>query len=316
MSDSYQYSDNLAEKQATIAKKAPKHNFENPPPPAWMEKKRRRRGCGCSCGLISLALLGFVFLAGVYFLAPIRTNILLLGIDYTPPENVVGRSDTIIVTTFVPFKPYIGILSIPRDLWVNIPGVGENRINTAHFFAEAQQAGTGPVAVKNTIQQNFGVDVDYFIRMRFDGFREVVNALGGVDIYLSEPMGGYPAGYHHLTGNKALAFTRNRSGSDDFFRMEQGQFLLKAILIQLLKPKNWVKIPSVLISFTNVIDTDLPWWQWPRIILALLRAGPEGLDARIISREMVTPYTTAQGANVLLPNWSVINPVLLELFDQ
>ena len=316
MSDSYQYSDNLAEKQVTIAKKAQKHNFENPPPPAWMEKKRRRRGCGCSCGLISLALLGFVFLAGVYFLAPIRTNILLLGIDYTPPENVVGRSDTIIVTTFVPFKPYIGILSIPRDLWVNIPGVGENRINTAHFFAEAQQAGTGPVAVKNTIQQNFGVDVDYFIRMRFDGFREVVNALGGLDIYLSEPMGGYPAGYHHLTGNKALAFTRNRSGSDDFFRMEQGQFLLKAILIQLLKPKNWVKIPSVLISFTNVINTDLPWWQWPRIILALLRAGPEGLDARIISREMVTPYTTAQGANVLLPNWSVINPVLLELFDQ
>lgn len=316
MSDTYRYSENLAETHSTLARKTINHKFENPPPPEWMEKKRRRRGCGCSCGFLSLAVLGFVFLAGVYLLAPIRTNILLLGIDYTPPENAVGRSDTIILTTFVPLKPYIGMLSIPRDLWVNVPGVGENRINTAHFFAEAQQAGTGPVAVKNTIQQNFGVDVDFYIRMRFDGFREVVNALGGLDIYLSEPMGGYPAGYHHLTGNKALAFTRNRSGSDDFFRMEQGQFLLKAILIQSLNPKNWVKLPSVLMAFTKVIDTDLPLWQWPRIVLALFRAGPEGLDARIISREMVTPYTTSQGANVLLPNWSVINPVLLELFDQ
>ncbi len=316
MSDPYHYSETLAETQATRAQKTPQYKFDNSPPPVWMGKKRRRRGCGCSCGFLFLAVLGFVLLAIVYLIAPIRTNILLLGIDYTPPESVVGRSDTIILTTFVPLKPYIGILSIPRDLWVIVPGVGENRINTAHFFAEAQQAGTGPIALKDTIRQNFGVDVDYYVRMRFEGFREVVNALGGLDIFLPEPMSGYPAGYHHLTGNKALAFARNRSGSDDFFRMEQGQFLLKAILVQLLNPKQWVRLPSVLIAFTKVIDTDIPWWQWPRLALAILRAGPEGLDARIISREMVSPFTTSQGANVLLPNWSAINPVLFELFGQ
>ena len=207
-------------------------------------------------------------------------------------------------------------MSIPRDLWVNVPGIGENRINTAHFFAEADEAGTGPNAVIDTIQMNFGVDVHYYIRMRFEGFREVVNTLGGLDIYLPEPMGGYPAGYHHLTGNKALAFTRNRSGSDDFFRMEQGQFLLKAIFLQLLNPNQWIKLPSVIIAFTKVIDTDIPWWQWPRLTLALFRAGPEGLDARIVTREMVSPYTTSQGAYVLLPNWDAINPVLFDMFGQ
>lgn len=281
-----------------------------------MQKKKRRRGCGCGCSFIFLTALGIALLLGIYFLAPVRTNIVLLGIDYTPPENAVGRSDTIILATFVPFEPYIGLLSIPRDLWVVIPGIGENRINTAHFFAEAGQAGNGPLAVKETIKQNFSVDVDYYVRMRFEGFREVVNALGGLDIYLPEPMAGYPAGYHHLTGNKALAFTRNRSGSDDFFRMEQGQFLLKAIFIQILSPDQWLKIPAVIIAFSQVVDTDIPWWQWPRLALALGRAGPEGLDARTITREMVTPFTTSQGANVLLPNWSVINPVLLDMFGQ
>ncbi|MCK5428292.1 MAG: LCP family protein [Anaerolineales bacterium] len=281
-----------------------------------MRTRKRRRGCGCGFGVLFLSLLGIGLLLGVYLFAPIRTNILLLGIDYAPPDSAVGRSDTIVLTTFVPLKPYVGLLSIPRDLWVFVPGVGENRINTAHFFAEAQQAGSGPLAVEETIQQNFGVDVDYYIRIRFEGFREVVNALGGVDIYLPKPMAGYPAGFHHLTGNKALAFTRHRLGADDFFRMEQGQLLLKAVFTQMISPKKWIQLPSVLMALTRVVDTDIPWWQWPRLSLALLRAGPEGLDARIVSRDMVTPYTTSQGAYVLLPNWAVINPVLFDLFGQ
>ena len=63
--------------------------------------------------------------------------------------------DTIILTTFNPWKPNVGMLSIPRDLWVNIPGVGENRINTAHFFAEANDPGSGPSATMDTIEAEF-----------------------------------------------------------------------------------------------------------------------------------------------------------------
>jgi LCP family protein required for cell wall assembly len=316
MSKIFEYSDPWAETKSTKVNKPTTHSQISPPPPQWMQTRKRRHGCGCGLGVLFLAILVVVLLLGVYLLAPIRTNILLLGIDYTPPGSALGRSDTIIMTTIVPLKPYIGLLSIPRDLWVNVPGLGENRINTAHFFAEVQEAGKGPSAVEETVQQNFGVDVDYYIRIRFEGFREVVNALGGVDIYLTEPIAGYPVGYHHLTGNKALAFTRNRSGSDDFFRMGQGQILLKAVFTQMISPKKWIQLPSVLLEFTRVVDTDIPWWQWPRLILALLRAGPEGLDARIISREMVIPYTTTQGAYVLLPNWTAINPVLNDLFGQ
>lgn len=279
--------------------------------------RKRTRGCGCGCTpFLGGALLGVVFLLAIYFLAPGRTNILLLGIDYTPPENAVGRSDTMVLATINPLKPYVGMLSIPRDLWVNIPGYGENRINTAHFFAEANATGEGPWAALTTVNQNFGVDIDYFLRIRFDGFKDVVNAMGGVDLILPEPMAGYPAGPLHLNGNKALAFARNRSGSDDFFRMQHAQMVMKATLRQMLNPLKWPRLPLVLAAASRSIDTTVPVWLWPRLGLALLRAGPDGIDNRIIDRDMTIPTITQEGANILIPDWAMINPVLMEMFGQ
>jgi LCP family protein required for cell wall assembly len=241
--------------------------------------------------------------------------VLLLGIDYAPAGTVTGRSDTIIISTFVPFEPYVAMVSIPRDLWVQIPGVGENRINTAHFFAESYQPGSGPYGAIATIEYNFEIGIDYYVRVKFDGFREIVSALGGVDIYLDKPMAGYSAGHHHLTGRKALAFARHRLGSDDFYRMEQGQIIMKAVFAEMLAPDNWIKIPGVLLSFVRVVDTNIPWWQWPRLAIALLRLGPDGIDRYIINRDMVTPYTTNGGASVLLPNWDRIYPLFVYVFE-
>jgi LCP family protein required for cell wall assembly len=281
-------------------------------PPQWM--RRRRRTSGCIPLLIIFVFLGLATI--IYLFAPLRTNILLLGIDYTPWYSAVGRSDTIILCSIIPSKPYVGMLSIPRDLWVEIPGIGENRINTAHFFAEAQNTGSGPAAALQTVRQNFGVSVNYFIRVRFDGFKDVVNALGGVDITLDEPAAGYLPGKYHLTGSKALAFARQRLGSDDFFRMQNGQLLMKSIFKQMLNPLKWPRIPAVLVAMARSLDTNLPVWQWPRLLFAVLRAGPDGIDNRTISREMVVPFTTSEGAEVLAPDWNAINPVLLEMFGQ
>lgn len=303
--------DPWAQTRQTHVPPAPLRSRRSPYPRPW------KRSCGCSGCLPFWGLvLGLAILLLAYLLVPVRTNVLLLGIDYTPPENAVGRSDTIILGTVVPLKPYVGLLSIPRDLWVTIPGVGENRINTAHFFAEANQSGSGPYAAMQTVKQNFGIDVSYFVRIRFDGFREMINAMGGVDLNLAEPMAGYPAGPIHLNGNKALAFARQRIGSDDFFRMERGQLVMKAALKGMLNPLRWVRLPAVLLAARRAFNTNLPFWQWPRLGLALLRAGPGGIDSRIIDRDMVTPFTTDQGAMVLLPDWSKINPVLMDMFAQ
>jgi len=252
----------------------------------------------------------------LYLLFPIRTNVLLLGSDRRPAESTAARSDTMILTTVLPLQPYIGMLSIPRDLWVDIPGVGPNRINAAFFLAEAQQAGRGGPAAVETVRSNFGVDVDAYVRLDFSGLVRFVDALGGVDIDLAEPTGGYGAGVHHLDGTQALAFARDRKGSDDFFRMERGQILLRALFRRSLNPVVWPRVPLAVVSLLGAVDTDLPVGEWPRLAFALLRAGPGGIDGRVISRDMVHGFTTNAGAQVLAPDWSRINPVLLEMFGQ
>ena len=150
------------------------------PPPAIerfqpVRVARRRQGTrlsSCSCLLASLLLGGLLVmcLAAVYFLAPFRTNLLVLGIDRVPEGTALGRSDTMILVSVDPLKPTVLMLSIPRDLWVSIPDFGENRINTAHFFAEANQPGSGPSAALQTVEQNFSIQVPYYARVRFDAF--------------------------------------------------------------------------------------------------------------------------------------------------
>ena len=275
---------------------------------------RKRRGVGCCFWIFLIPLIG---LLAVYLLFPARTNILILGLDRAPEGSDVSRTDTNIVLSVIPLQPIVNMLSIPRDLWVTIPGIGENRINTAHFFAEGNQKGSGPYAAIETVKQNFGLTIDYYMRIRFDGFKEIINAMGGITIDLQEPMSGYPAGQTHLDGDQALAFARDRSGSDDFFRMQRGQLVIKAVLKTLLKPATWPRYPFIIGNAIKAIDTNIPFWQMPRIGLALVRAAvSDTINSQTITREMVTSYTTDAGANVLLPNWQAINPLLLELFGQ
>lgn len=251
-----------------------------------------------------------------YFFAPLQTNILLLGTDDSPERGSVGRTDTIILATIVPLRPYVGMLSIPRDLWVSIPNVGEQRINTAYFFAEANQPGSGAGAALQTIRDNFGISVHYYAVIHMLGLTSVVDTLGGVDIYLESPMGELPAGLHHLNGSDALAFVRERSSSDDFSRMVRTQILLAGVLKKISYPSNWLALRPFIISLTQAVDTNIPFWQWPRLLFALLRAFLFGIDSETITREMVTPFQTSQGAQVLAPNWDLINPLLKRMFGQ
>lgn len=275
-----------------------------------------RRNCGC-CLFLSIVPITLIILLiiAVFLISPGRSNILVLGIDSREESNL-GRSDTNILVTIVPSEPYIGMLSIPRDLWVVIPNVGTNRINAAHFFAEAQEPGTGPQAAMDTVQTNFGVDVHYYVRLHLIGFLDLMDALDGIDVVLPRAMSGYDAGTHQLNGEQALALVRDRAGSDDFSRMERGQIVLKAVVKKMVSPSGLSEIPTTLKIITENLDTDIPVWKMPSFALTLIRVGTNGIDARIISRDMVTPFTSEGGANVLSPNWDLINPVLLEVFGQ
>lgn len=292
------------------------------PLPVQPRRIRRGRGPGCGCCACSPFLLApFLLILAVllpfYFLLPVRTDLLVLGIDRAPDGSAVARTDTMVLMSISPLKPVVKMLSIPRDLWVNIPGVGENRINTAHFFAEANQPGSGPAATLNVVESNFGVPVWLYVRLRFDAVVRIVDAMGGVTVDLPAQMGGLPAGKHHLDGKQALAFIRDRKGTDDFFRMKDGQLMIKAVALQALSPLTWLRAPLIANAVFSSVDTNLPPWLWPRIGLAFVRAAASGaIDNRTIQREMTTPTITSGGANVLMPNWDLIHPYVRDMFAQ
>jgi LCP family protein required for cell wall assembly len=264
-------------------------------------------------GLLGAALL--VMAAGLLLslLIPGNSNVLLLGLDSRAGQGNLGRTDTIIVASIRPLAGQVHALSIPRDLWVPIPGVGENRINTAHFFAEANQPGSGPAAAQQVVENNFKVSIDYYARIRFDGFQGIVDAMGGIDIQLDKATGTLPAGQQHLNGEQALAFVRDRKEGDDFFRMAHAQILLNAALKQALQPSFWPRLPAVLAAVQSAVDSNIPPWQLPRLGLTFLRAGLSGgLETRSLTREMASPFTTSNGAAVLQPHWDLIQPLVKE----
>ncbi|HET6823699.1 MAG TPA: LCP family protein, partial [Anaerolineales bacterium] len=191
---------------------------------------------------------------------------------------------------------------------------GEQRINTAYFFAESNEVGSGSQAALQTIRQNFGVPVRYYAVIHMFGLASVVDALGGVDVQLDSPTGGLPAGVHHLNGEQALFFVRERNSSDDFNRMVRAQLLLSAMFRKAGNPSNWSSLPQFVSSLAQVVDTNVPVWQWPRLLFALLRAFLFGIDSQTITRDMVVPFQTSQGAQVLAPNWDAINPLLSRMF--
>ena len=288
--------------------------WDKPQPTQRQRGVRRLFRMGC---LVLFAFLaGILFVGMIYFLVPFRTNLLVLGIDRVPSGSDLGRSDTNILMTVKPLRPYIGMLSIPRDLWVTIPGVGENRINTAHFFAEGREPGSGPAAALETIEFNFGVPVQYYLRIKFDGIVDVVDALGGIDIELDQTMAGFPAGVHHLSGEQALVFVRDRQGSDDFFRMQQGQFFIAEMIEEIVQPGSWLRFPAVISAVNASVDTNLPIWVWPRLAFALLRSGPGKIDFHVINRDYVSSSTTSEGAQVLIPDWALISPLVKEIFGD
>lgn len=279
-----------------------------------LDSARKRRGClpiGC------LTIVFIIAIIAAYFLFPSNQTILILGIDRSFENTAIGRSDTNILLGVRPLPGTVSVFSIPRDLWVTIPGYGENRINAAHFFGENDQAGTGPQLAVATIEDNFDLQVDHYVRIQLENFPQVVDAMGGVEIELETAMAGYPAGTHLLNGTEALAFVRDRAGTDDFFRMAQGQVFLKSFMRTLLKPSSLPNLPGILIASLDTIDTDIPIWQLPRVAVAVLRSYlTDQIEFVIIQREMVVPWLTPAGAQVLLPDWAQIQPLVRKEFGQ
>jgi len=317
---------------------APAYGSDAPIPVARPARYPRRRGGlgafvqGWLIGFVGGALvLGLLAVALLVAAPPRRTNILLLGLDHRPDEiTTASRTDTMILMTVYPPGRYVGMLSIPRDLYVPQHDGSLDRINTAYYYGELAVTGSGPAMAMRVVRSNFGVTVDRYVRIDFTGFVRIIDAMGGIDINVPDPLfdDEYPtddygtttvtfdAGPQHMDGERALAYARIRHGSSDLQRAARQQLVITAALARLMQPAAWPRLPLVAAAVEQSVGTDLSPLDIIRLAPTLLWVGPGKIDRQVLEGDMVQSYTTDTGADVLLPVWDQINPLLKTMFGQ
>jgi polyisoprenyl-teichoic acid--peptidoglycan teichoic acid transferase len=264
-------------------------------------------------------------------------NVLLLGIDRRGGTGWGHLTDTIIIARVDPINKTAAMLSIPRDLQLPIPGNGEDRINTANVYGyKYNYPGGGPALLKRTIEANFGIPIDYYVMIDFEGFIKIIDTLGGIDVNVPktlhdtkfpDPRPGDPyayktvhfdPGWQHMAGKRALTYARSRMSTTDFDRASRQQQILLAIREKALSLgvlNLAAKLPSLLATTGNMAKTDMSVEE----MIQLAQLAPDvdlgSIKMTVIQKPMVYGYRRADGAAIQLPKWDLIKPVVDEMFS-
>lgn len=261
------------------------------------------------------------------------TTILLLGNDVSTVRG--GRTDSIVLVAIDTETQTATMLSFPRDLYVAIPGWRMTRINQAlpHGHGSAYPGGGGGL-VKDTILYNFGLPVDYYVRIGFDGFVQAVDALEGIEVAVSCPVNDWRLkspeldpqeeenweefelgpGVYRMDGDLALWYVRSRRSSSDFERGRRQQQILRAILNRGLDLDVLTRAPSLWEAYGDSVETDLSL----RALLRLAALAPTVRDngiQHLYLAEAVRPWTTPGGGAVQLLQWEEAMPVLAQVMQ-
>lgn len=245
-------------------------------------------------------------------------NFLLLGIDQRDDEKgVPTRSDTIMVVSLDQVNKTAAMISFARDLWVEIPGYAENRINVPNFLGDAYKyPGGGPVLAEKTIEQNFALDIDYYARVDFRGFEKIVDTLGGIDVdvenaivdneYPTEDYGTMrvyiPAGRQHMNGTVALQYARSRHSENDFGRAKRQQKVLVAIRDRAIALDVIPKLPTLINTLWNMVLTDVSPAEFLRLATLARQIDSKNISSLVVDDKLAQPYVGEGGADLLLPD--------------
>lgn len=260
-----------------------------------------------------------------------RVNILLLGIDRRPDE-VYARTDTMILVTIDPNTKTAGMLSVPRDLWVSIPGYYEDRINKAFFLGQQDgYPGGGPALAMKTIQYNLGVPLHFYVQVDFHGFEQIVDTLGGIEVNVAQTIDDptYPdnnygyepfyieAGSYTLNGHDALRYARTRHApGSDFGRSKRQQQVLLAIRDKALQLGMVPKIPEMWNTMAGTVETDLQLVDIVELAQLADEIDTSNIKTAVIDQNMTVDYIADTGAQVLLPLRDKVKVLIDDMFAK
>ena len=251
-----------------------------------------------------------------------RINILLLGIDKRDDEPIAGtRSDTMMLASIDPVSKSAALISLPRDMWVRIPGCtaregctgGQQRVNVAHAVG-------GPELAVQTVASDFGVPIQFYARVDFRGFEQLVDAVGGVVIDVDTPVKDdeYPTadyGYQRIyfgpgpqlmDGPTALEYARSRHGTSDFARAGRQQKVLVSLRNRALQLNMLSHAPELVDIVRKSLSTNLSPTQMLSLAKLLSQIDRDRIANLVIDVSYATPFIGPDGADLLRPNFPMI----------
>lgn len=257
--------------------------------------------------------------------APSRpVTVLLLGLDRRPGEVGRTRTDTMMVVSYAPSTKQLSVISIPRDLYVQIPGYGNERINAAYVYG-------GGALAKRTVEQTLGITIHHYAAVDIHAVEALIDEIGGLDINvpytINDPLYpdndfGYeplyiPAGIHHMDGELAVKYARTRHNLGDFDRSHRQQQVMMAIRDRLVDSGTLrdlaYRAPGLYQLLAASFDTDMPFEHVVSLGWSLKDVPRENIRMAVIDGTYVRSYTTPDGASVLLPNSTLIHQLVTDV---
>jgi polyisoprenyl-teichoic acid--peptidoglycan teichoic acid transferase len=250
-----------------------------------------------------------------------QVNILLLGSDIRPNEGGF-RTDVIVWVSLNPKSEFVSAVSFPRDLYVRIPGQGENRINVA--FPRG-----GFDLLAETFEVNFGIRPDHYILVDFNGFTTVINNLGGINVQTAQNLSDScatwvdPSGWCsvgpgtvHMNGDLALWYARSRYSTNDIDRSRRAQEVIEAIFHRLMSLDILLRVPELYNAYTTYVQTDLTLGDVLNQMPLASKIQENG-DIRnyVLGYDHAYDWVTVQGAQVLVPDYAAIQDLLVEALE-
>jgi LCP family protein required for cell wall assembly len=264
-----------------------------------------------------------------------RFTILLMGLDKRPgEEGTVFRTDSMMLISLDPATNSIGILSLPRDLYVEVPYYGLHRVNAAYVLGELEQSGRGPTLAKQTVQYNLGIPVNEYVTVDFQAVIGMVDAIGGVEIEVPKAIIDYQyptmdygtevfsveAGWQTMDGATALKYARTRHASDDIDRAKRQQQVIYAFRDKVtsldMVDDLLVQAPFIYAQLQDGISTGLSFDQIIELALWAAEVPRENIHSGVLSWEYLIGYQTPGGASVLVPNRASIGPLMIQVFGE
>jgi len=263
-----------------------------------------------------------------------RTNVLLMGIDRRPGEPFISRTDTMMLMSLDPVTESAFVLSIPRDLYVVVPGHGRDRINTAFVYGSTgnNPAGGAQLAMQ-TVEYNLGVPIDHYLLVDFSAVTKGIDAIGGIDVtvpyeiydptfpnmnYGFDPL-YIPAGQQHLDGATALKYARTRHQDNDFYRARRQQQVVIAVRDKVLGlgfTEMLRQAPFLYQQVDQGLRTDLSLDEIIGLATAAATIPSENIRNEVLDQNYVSSYRTPAGASVLVPINETIAPLIQEMYYE